>query len=163
MTISSVAGSERTLSIRYIPLLTWGFCAAAATGVGAVLVAMVEGRQPIDAGSVGALLLLLGFAVFIFASGGQYVVATFDRDKDALQIARYGIRGRSITSRILSDVVGLDVRVLRRSQHRLELRMRSGERLALTPYYVVAFSSRGIERLAALLGIEPNLVTPPRA
>lgn len=162
MTIFSVTGGERALTVRYLPVAVWAFAALAVAGVGALVAAMVAGRQPATAGALGATALLLAFTLFVAFVGGELVVATFDRAGDRVRIRRYGLRGASSTERRLSDLAGLEVRVLRRAQHRIELRFRSGERLPLTPYYVVSLNGRGLRRLSALLGMEPTLAEEPR-
>jgi hypothetical protein len=157
MTIFSVAGGEPALTVRYVPVLAWAFGALTAYGVGDVLRGMGASVVPVNAGSIMALLALVGFALFVLATGGQLVVARFDRPADSIVVRRYGLTGRLIEERRFSDVVGLELRVLRRAQHRLELRFRSGERLPLTSYYVVSFNNRGLARLSAMLGIAPTI------
>ena len=161
MTIFSVRGGERALTVRYLPVAVWAFAALAAYGVGLLVVGMVAGRVPATAGALGATALLLAFTLFVALVGGELVVASFDQAADMVRISRYGLRGASRTERRLSDLAGLEVRVLRRAQHRIELRFRSGERLPLTPYYVVSFNGRGLRRLSALLGMEPTLAEGP--
>jgi hypothetical protein len=162
MTIFSVTGGERALTVRYVPVVVWAFVGLAAYGVGLLVVGMLAGRQPATPGALGATALLLAFTLFVAFAGGELVVASFDRPADRLRIRRYGLRGLTRTERRLSDLAGLEVRVLRRAQHRVELRFRSGERLPLTPYYVVSLNGRGLRRLSALLGMEPTLAVEPR-
>jgi hypothetical protein len=162
MTIFSVTGGERALTIRYVPVVVWAFGAVALWGVALILARLLDGRQPLTAGAIGAALVLLGFTLFVGFAGGELVVATFDRAADTLRIRRYGLRGASRAERRLSELAALEVRVLRRAQHRIELRFRSGERIPLTSYYVVSLNSRGLRRLSALLGIEPTLVAAPQ-
>jgi len=162
MTIFSVTGGERALTVRYLPLAVWAFLALAAYVIGALVVGMLTGSRPATAGALGATALLLGFTLFIALVGGELVIATFDRAADRVLIRRYGLRGFRRIERQLSELVGLEVRVLRRAQHRIELRFRSGERLPLTSYYVVSFNNRGLSRLSALLGLEPTLAPEPR-
>jgi hypothetical protein len=162
MTMFSVTGGERALTVRYVPLLVWGFLAMACCGVITLVAGMVAGRQPATLGAIGATALLLGFALFVGLVGGELVVATFDRAADLVRIRRYGLRGLSMSERRLSDLAGLEVRVLRRAQHRIELRFRSGERLPLTNYYVVSLNSQGLRRLSALLGVEPTVTAEPK-
>lgn len=161
MTIFSVAGGERAVTVRYIPIVAWSFGALAAYGLADIVARMLDGRLAVSAATVGALLLLVAFAGFVLYTGGQLVLADFDRAADLVRIRRYGLDGRSATERRLSDLAGLEVRVLRRAQHRLELRFKSGERLPLTTYYVVTLNSRGLRRLSAMLGIAPTLADPP--
>ncbi len=158
MTISLLRGGESRLTLRYIPLLAWSFIGLTLYGAGAILAQVACGARALGGGTLGGLAMLVALALLAALSVGQLVVCRFDRAGDELRIARYGLRGRAVQTRPLSEVVGLDVRVLRRAQHRLELRLRSGERLPLTPYYVLAFGAGGIERLAALLGVEPAVV-----
>lgn len=160
MTIFSVAGHERAVTVRYVPILAWGFSALAAYGVADVVGRMLDGRIAVTLASVGALGLLLAFTLFILYTGGQIVFASFDRAADAVRVRRYGLSGFSTTERRLSELAAVEVRVLRRAQHRVELKFASGERLPLTTYYVVSFNTRGLRRLGELLGIEPTLVAP---
>jgi hypothetical protein len=162
MTIFSVTGGERALTVRYLPVAVWLFVAAAIYGLGILVTGMLAGRQPATAGALGATALLLAFTLFVALVGGETVVASFDRAADRVRIRRYGLKGLSSTERRLSDLAGLEVRVLRRAQHRIELRFRSGERLPLTSYYVVSFNGRGLRRLSALLAMEPTLAPEPK-
>lgn len=158
MTIMSVGGGEGAVTLRYIPVLVWGFAALAAFGVSQIVARIVAGQVPDGPGPLIALAALIGFTLFVLSSGGQLVVASFDRATDTVRVRRYGLTGRRAEERRLSEVVGLDVRILRRAQHRIELRLRSGERLPLTSYYVVTFSTRGLSRLSDLLGLAPTVV-----
>jgi hypothetical protein len=162
MTIFSVAGGERNMTVRYIPVVVWGFAALAAYGVGDIVARMLDGRLAVSAGSLGALLLLIAFAGFVLYTGGQVVFAEFDRAADMVRVRRYGLGGRSLDERRLSELAGLEVRVLRRAQHRVELRFKSGERLPLTTYYVVTLNTRGLRRLSRMLGIEPTMAEARR-
>jgi hypothetical protein len=161
MTIFSVLGREPVLTVRYVPALAWAFGVLAAYGVGSVIAGMAGGRIPVQAGSLFALLGLIGFTAFVLVSGGQLVLARFDRAADMVQIRRYGLTGFVHEERRLSEIVGLELRLLRRAQHRIELRFRSGERLPLTSYYVISFNNRGLDRLSALLGIAPTRAEEP--
>lgn len=158
MTIFNVAGGERALTVRYLPVVAWSFLAVAIYGVANVVQRMLDGRTPVNAGSLVALAALVGFSLFVFYTGGEVVVATFDRAADQVRVRRFGLTGLHIESRRLSQLAGLDVRVLRRAQHRLELRFASGELLPLTSYYVVTLNSNGLRRLCAMLGVEPTVV-----
>jgi len=162
MTIVHFTGGERRLMVRYLPVLTWSFAILALFGIGDIAARMLDGRLPVAVGPFTAIAILLAMTGFVLYTGGHLVVATFDREQDAVQIARYGLKGRAVDTRRLSDVVGLDVRLLRRAQHRLELRMRSGERVPLTPYYVVSLGMAGVPRLSGFLGFEPTLVQQAR-
>lgn len=161
MTIFSVAGAERAVTVRYIPVVAWLFGVLAAYGVSDIVARMLDGRLPIAVGSVSSLLLLIAFTGFILYTGGQLVFAEFDHAADLVRVRRYGLDGGSLTERRLSDLAALEVRLLRRAQHRLELRFKSGERLPLTYYYVVTLNSRGVHRLAELLGVELALAETP--
>jgi hypothetical protein len=158
VTIFSVTGGERAVQVRYIPVVTWAFGALAAYGVVDVCRRLIDGRLAPSVGSIGALLLLIGFALFVLYTGGQLVLASFDRADDSVRIRRYGLGGASRTERRLSELAGIDVRLLRRAQHRIELRFRSGERLPLTPYYIVSWNNGGVQRICALAGLQPTIV-----
>lgn len=162
MTIFSVSGGERAVTVRYIPVIAWLFGLLAAYGISDVLRRMAGGLVTVHTGSIVALLLLAAFTAFVLAVGGQLVVATFDRAADQIEVRRYGLRGLSRTRRPMSELVGLDIRILRRSQHRIELRFRSGERLPLTSYYVVSFNNGGLRRLSEAAGISPTIIPPPQ-
>lgn len=162
MTIFHVTGAERSLTVRYVPVLAWSFIVFAVYGIGDILTRLLDGRTPADPGTALGLALLIGLAIFVLYSGGQFVVASFDGMTDTVRIVRYGLQGRTLIERRLSEVIGLDVRVLRRAQHRVELRLSSGERLPLTPYYVVSFTTSGLERLGAFLNMEPTLIRERR-
>jgi hypothetical protein len=162
MTIFSVAGAEPVTTVRYVPAVAWIFAALSAYGVGDIVARMLDGRLSVTAGTLGALALLVGFALFALYTGGEIVAASFDRRADRILVRRYGITGATSTERRLSDLAGLEIRVLRRSQHRVELRFASGERLPLTSYYVVTFNTRALRRLGERLGIEPTLAEPTK-
>lgn len=162
MTIFSVAGGERAVTVRYLPVAAWAFVALAAYVAAQIVAAMAAGQTPVDAGSLVALAALVAFTLFIVYAGGQLVVASFDRAADLVRVRRYGLTGRQVEERRLGDVVGLEVRVLRRAQHRIELRLSSGERLPLTSYYVVTFNNRGLDRLSGVLGVQPTVIEPRR-
>lgn len=158
MTIFSVTGGERAVTVRYLPLLTWAFGVVALYGIVDLIARLFDGRIVPSAGSLGALGLLIGFAAFVLYSGGELVIASFDRATDTIQIRQYGVTGFGSIKRRLSELVGIEVRLLRRAQHRIELRFRSGERLPLTRYYIVSWNSGGLRRLSRLMGIEPTVV-----
>jgi hypothetical protein len=162
VTIFSVAGGKSAVTVRYIPVVTWAFAAVAAYGVADIVARMADGRIPISPATLGSLLLLVAFAGYVCFIGGQVVFATFDRAADLVLVRRYGINGFSRTERRLSEITGLEVRVLRKAQHRVELRFASGERMPLTSYYVVTFNTRGIRRLSEMLGVEPSLAEEAR-
>ncbi|MBX0327004.1 hypothetical protein K2Z83_04820, partial [Oscillochloris sp. ZM17-4] len=155
MTINLMQGGESRLTIRYLPLLAWLFIGVTLYGVGTLVAELAAGSRAMDGGTALGLAGLITLVLFVAVAAGQFVVCTFDRGGDQVRIARYGLHGRAVQTRPLSEVVGMDVRVLRRAQHRIELRLRSGERLSLTPYYVVAYGTGGIERIGALIGVEP--------
>ena len=160
MTMFSATGNEKVFTVRYVPVVAWAFMALTAYGVSQIIGRMLSGLTPVGPGSLIALAALVGMALFVFATGGQLVVASFDRAADQVLVRRYGLRGRAVDDRRLSELVGLDVRILRRAQHRLELRFSSGERLPLTPYYVVSLNNRGLLRLGEALGLQPTIVQP---
>lgn len=162
MTLFTVAGGERSVTVRYVPLMAWAFVALAAYGAVQIVRGMATGLAPASPGALLALAVLVGFTLFIVHTAGQLVVASFDRAADLVRVRRYGLTGRQLEERRLSEVVGLDVRMLRRAQHRVELRLSSGERLPLTSYYVVTFNSSGLSRLAGALGLQPTMIEPPR-
>jgi hypothetical protein len=162
MTIVAVTGDAQALTLRYVPVLAWAFGALAAYGVASVLAQMRAGVLAVGLGSLFALVLLIGFTLFVLATSGQFVVARFDRPADTVRLRRYGVVGVFRAERRLSDLVGLDLRRLRRAHHRIELRFRSGERLPLTQHYVISFNHRSLRRLSALLRIEPTLAEPQR-
>lgn len=158
MTLQLTGGDARqTLTVRYFPLLAWSFVGVATYGITTIFIAINEGRQPVTEGVIAAVALLVIFTMFVAATAGQFIATTFDRAADKVRIARYSIRGRLIIERPLSEVVGFQVTVLRRAQHRLELQMRSGERLPLTPFYVVTFNNSAMHKISALLGVEPKI------
>lgn len=160
MTIFSVKGGERAVTVRYIPIIAWLYAVLAAYGVVDVLGRMNNGRIAVNGGSIVALFLLIVFTGFVLAIGGQLVLASFDRANNRIEVRRYGLNGISRVERPFSELVGLDIRMLRRSQHRIELRFRSGERLPLTSYYVVSFNNSGLRRLSDVAGIEPTMIAP---
>lgn len=159
MTIQSISQSSDSFTVRHFPLLVWLFIGVTCYGIASIVAAMLAGRQPSDAGTFLALAMLGGFTLFVAVTGAQVTTAHFDRRAGTVRIRRYGLLGRAGEERPLADVVGLNVRVLRRSQHRLELRMKSGELLPLTPHYIVTFGSGGIFRLAAFLGVDPEIIS----
>ncbi|PDV97566.1 hypothetical protein [Candidatus Chloroploca asiatica] len=160
MTLFLLSGDRYNLNLRYLPLMVWLFVGLVIYGVVDIVTRMVDGRAPADIGGLTALALLISLGLFALHKGGEMVLASFDRGGDLIRIQRYGMTGRVVLERPFSELVAMDVRVLRRSQHRVELRFRSGERLPLTPYYVVTFNSGGLNRLASLLEVEPTLIAP---
>lgn len=166
MTISLIGGTGDRLTLRYIPVLAWAFIGLILYGVGTLAAAVAAGSRAMGDGTALGMAALAGMALLAAATAGQLVICRFDRAADRLEIVRYGLLGRATQARALSEVVGLEVRLLRRAQHRIELRLRSGERLPLTPYYIVDIGGKRVTRLAALLGLEPVLVpregVPPR-
>lgn len=163
MTYFSVGAGERAITVRYMPVFAWLFVLLAAYGISQIIARMTAGLTPVNGGSLMAVGLLLAMALFILYVGGQLVVVTFDRPADLVRMRRYGLTGRQVEERRLSDVVSLDVRILRRAQHRIELRLSSGERLPLTPYYVVTFNNGGVMRLSERLGLPATVIQPERA
>ncbi|NNJ09478.1 hypothetical protein EKD04_003955 [Chloroflexales bacterium ZM16-3] len=155
MTINLIQGGESRLTLRYVPLLAWSFICLTLYGVGTLVAEVLAGARAMDNGTMIGLAALITLVLLAAVTAGQFVVCSFDRGGDEVRVASYGLHGRAVQTRPLSEVVGVDVRVLRRAQHRLELRLRSGERLPLTPYYVVAFGTSGIERIGTMIGVEP--------
>lgn len=163
MTYFSVAAGERAVNVRYMPFFAWFFAMLATYGISQIIARMASGLTPVNAGSFMAVGILTALMLFILFSGGQLVTASFDRAADLVRIRRYGLTGRQTEERRLSEVVGIDIRLLRRSQHRVELRLTSGERLPLTTYYVVTFNTSGITRLSERLSVPVTLIPPERA
>lgn len=163
MTYFSVSAGERATTVRYMPVIAWLFAVLATYGVSQIAGRMAAGLTPLGFGPIMSMGLLLAMALYILYFGGQLVVVSFDRPADLVRVRRYGLTGRQVVERRLSEVVGLEVRILRRAQHRVELRLRSGERLPLTPYYVVTFNSGGVTRLSERLGLPATVVQPERA
>lgn len=130
-------------------------------GIGDIIARLLDGRLAWGSGSLVAIVALAGFALFTLFTGGQFVRIVFDRDADRIDLHQYGLRGIQITRRRISDLSGLDVRILRRAQHRIELRFRSGERLPITPYYIVSLRHQGLKRISALLGMQPTIIQAP--
>ena len=161
MSFQSLSTSADRLVVRYLPLLAWLFLLLTGYGVGTILAAVIAGRRAVDGGLLMSLVLLGGLMLFVLINGGDVVSATFDRSADRLRISRFGLRGLRVIERPLHEVVGLHVEVLRRSQHRVVLQLRSGERLPLTHAFVVTFSASGFAKIADFLGIEPALSTAP--
>lgn len=162
MTFHSLSVGDRGLTLRYYPALAWLFIGLVLYGVGTILVAVQAGIQPLTAGTIFAIAALLAMVLFVAATAGQYVVCSFERSSNLMRICHYGLLGRRTIERPLSEVTRLNVRILRRAQHRVELQMRSGEQIPLTPYYVVTFGTSVITRLGRLLGLEPNVIEAPR-
>lgn len=163
MTLQLTGGDARqTLTVRYVPLLAWTFIGLLVYGISTIIAAINDGRQPINEGVVSAIMVLIGFAIFVAFTTGQVAITTFDRANDLVRVTQYGLRGRVLKERPLSEVVGVQVRVLRRAQHRLELLMRSGEQIPLSPYYVVTFSNQAMHKISALLDVEAQVVMQPR-
>jgi hypothetical protein len=157
----SVRSSDRLLHIHYAPVLVWSFALMVLVGIGDIVSRLLDGRLTWGIGTLGAIVALVGFALFTLLTGGQFVRVVFDRDADTIRLYQYGVRGLQTTRRRISDLSGLDVRILRRAQHRIELRFRSGERLPITPYYIVSLRHQGLKRISALLRMEPTLIQAP--
>lgn len=160
MFICSVAGDDRLLRVRYMPVAAWGFVLLTALGIGDIVSRLLDGRATAVNGSIAAIAALAALALFVLYSGGQLVSISFDRVADRMQLRHYGLRGLNVERR-MSDLTGIEVRVLRRAQHRIELRFSSGERLPITPYYIISISNRGLKRISALLDMQPTIITPP--
>lgn len=159
MTIQTVHQASERLTIRYFPALVWIFVLLIVYGVGAIIGEIVGGVRQATPGPLLSIALLAILAAVAAFSSGALVICTFDRGRDMAQIRRFGLRGAERIDRKLSEVTAVEVEVLRRSQHRIILRLRSGERLPLTPYYLVSpFGARAINRLSVLLGLEPKIV-----
>jgi hypothetical protein len=161
MAFQSTHRSAQALQMRFMPLLAWAFLGFASYGIGTIIYDVATGRTVLDNGIVFALLALGTMVVFIAWSGSQFVIANFDAQHDRFRITRYDLRGRSIREHPLSEIVGIEIRFLRRALHRIEIQLRSGERVALTEYYVVGLSDKGVKRLSLLLGLEPKYISPP--
>jgi len=158
VTIQTTVEAADALTLRYYPILSWSFIAVALYGLTSIVRALADGRQPATGGTYVAMALLAGFTLFVAVAGGAVATARFDRRSDSVRLRRYGLLGVRSEERRLSEVVRLRVQVLRRSQHRVELQLQSGERLPLTTHYVVTFGGGGVGRLAAYLGMEPEIV-----
>lgn len=155
MTIHSVHSEGGRLTLRYFPLLAWAFIGVTSYGVGTIVTATIQGVQTFDSKALIALAALVTMVLFVAVTSGQFVICTFDREQNHVEVVRYGLHGRAVYVRMLNDIVGIEVRALRRAQHRIELQLRSGERLALTPYYVMALKTNDVQQVGRLLGIEP--------
>lgn len=159
MTIQIVHQASERLTIRYFPALVWVFVGLILYGISTIVIEIVGGARQASAGPLLSIAMLTTLAAIAAFSGGALVVCTFDRGRDLVAIRRLGLRGAERIERKLSEVTGIEVEVLRRSQHRITLQLRSGERLPLTPYYLVSpFGAHGISRLSALLAMEPKIV-----
>ncbi|PDW01450.1 hypothetical protein [Candidatus Viridilinea mediisalina] len=160
MFICSVVGDQQTLRVRYLPVAAWSFVLLVALGI-ADIVRRIFDQQVVDVeGPMAAIAGLAAFAFFVLYTGGQLVSIAFDRERDQICLRHYGLRGLR-TERRMSDVTALEVRVLRRAQHRIELRFRSGERLPLTPYYIISVTNRGLKGMSRILALEPTVIAPP--
>jgi hypothetical protein len=158
MTIQTVHQSSERLTIRYFPALVWIFVLLIIYGVGTIIGEIAGGARQATAGPLLSIAILAILAAITAFSGGAFVICTFDRGRDLVAIRRFGLRGAEHIERKLSDVTAIEVEVLRRSQHRIILQLRSGERLPLTPYYLVSpFGAYGINRLSLLLNLEPKI------
>ena len=130
-------------------------------GIGDIVTRLLDGRLTWGIGTLVAIVALAGFALFTLFTGGQFVRVVFDRDADRIDLYQYGLRGVRVARRRISDLSGLDVRILRRAQHRIELRFRSGEQLPITPYYIVSVRHQGLKRISTLLGMKPTIIQAP--
>jgi hypothetical protein len=160
MFICTIAGDERNLRVRYLPVAAWGFALLTALAVADIARRIFNGRIVDLDGPLLAMAALSAFALFVLYSGGQLVSIAFDRAADRVQLNHYGLRSFAAERR-LSDITSIEVRLLRRAQHRIELRFSSGERLPITPYYIISITNRGLKRMSASLNMEPKIITPP--
>ncbi|MCS6889427.1 MAG: hypothetical protein NZQ09_14565 [Chloroflexus sp.] len=151
------------LTVRFIPWLTWSFAALVIYGIGTITLPAFTGTQSLTTGEVVTIALLMGMMLFTLVTGGQLGICRIDRRNGKITVTSYGLLGRARQERSLADVKGLEVRVLRRAQYRLLLALRSGERLPLAPFYLVSFNDRGIRRIAAALGVEPEMIQEQRS
>lgn len=159
MTIQTVHQASERLTIRYFPALVWVFVLLIVYGVVTIIGEILGGARQATLGPLLSIAMLATLAAIAAFSGGAFVACTFDRDRDLAQIRRFGLRGAERIERKLSEVTAIEVEVLRRSQHRIILQLRSGERLPLTPYYLVSpFGAHGIDRLSRLLNMEPKMI-----
>ncbi|RRR68084.1 MAG: hypothetical protein EI684_18005 [Candidatus Viridilinea halotolerans] len=161
MFICSVTGDTQHLRVRYVPVAAWGFTLLVAFGIADIVGRVFDGRIVDLDGPLAAVAGLAGFAFFILYNGGQFVSIGFDRANDTLDLHHYGLKSLH-TQRRISEVTALEVHILRRAQHRIELRLRSGERLPVTPYHIISITNRGLKSMSSLLGMEPTMIAPSR-
>ena len=158
MTFQLTQSNPDRLTVHFIPWLTWSFVGLVVYGVSTIVQPIIAGSQPLTGGVALAVTLLVGMMLFTLITGGQLGICQIDHRRNMITVTSYGLLGRKRQERKLSDVKGLEVRILRRSQYRLLLALRSGERLPLAPFYLVSFSDRGIRRIAAALHVEPQMI-----
>ncbi|WP_298818223.1 hypothetical protein [Chloroflexus sp.] len=158
MTWQLAQGGPDHLTVRFIPWLTWSFAAFVLYGVSTIVQPFVTGGQTITAGAMVSIALLVGMMLFTLFTGGQFGICRIDHRRGIITITSYGLLGRARQERLLADVKGLEVRILRRAQYRLILALRSGERLPLVPFYLISLNDRGIRRIATALGVEPDII-----
>ncbi|MEF3273127.1 MAG: hypothetical protein K6356_01810 [Chloroflexus sp.] len=150
-------------TVRFIPWLTWSFAALVIYGVSTIAQPVITGVQSITTGMIVSVALLVGMMIFTLITGGQFSICRIDRRRGIITVTSYGLLGRAHQERPLSDVKGLEVRILRRAQYRLLLALRSGERLPLAPFYLISINDRGIRRIADALGVEPEILPEQRS
>jgi|YNPMSStandDraft_2_1061718.scaffolds.fasta_scaffold06553_2 hypothetical protein len=158
MTLQFIQSYPDRVTIHFIPWLTWSFAGLVGYGLFTILQPVIAGTQSLTGGIALSVALLVGMVLFTLIIGGQLGICQIDHQRNVITVTAYGLQGRTRHERSLSDVKGLEVRILRRSQYRLLLALRSGERLPLAPFYLVSFSDRGIRRIAAALHVEPQMI-----
>lgn len=158
MTFQLSQSNPDRLTVHFIPWLTWSFAGLVVYGISTIVQPIIAGTQPLTGGVALAIVLLIGMLIFTLITGGQLGICQIDHRRRVITVTAYGILGRTHQERQLSDVKGLEVRILRRAQYRLLLALRSGERLPLAPFYLISFNDHGIRRIAAALNVEPQLI-----
>ncbi len=158
MTFQLTQSNPDRVTVHFIPWLTWSFAGLVVYGVSTIVQPIIAGSQPLTGGIALSVALLVGMVLFTLITGGQLGICQIDHRRNMITVTSYGLLGRKRQERKLSDVKGLEVRILRRAQYRLLLALRSGERLPLAPFYLISFNDHGIRRIAAALNVEPQLI-----
>jgi hypothetical protein len=158
MTFQFIQSYPNCVTVHFIPWLTWSFAGLVGYGLFTILQPIIAGTQSLTGGIALSVALLVGMVLFTLITGGQLGICQIDHRRNMITVTSYGLLGRKRQERKLSDVKGLEVRILRRAQYRLLLALRSGERLPLAPFYLISFNDHGIRRIAAALNVEPQLI-----
>jgi hypothetical protein len=153
MTIQRLVRSERQIRWVVYPLLTWLFTVLAIYNLIAIVLGVIDGRQPLNSGTLIALGLIFGFTLFVNFLAGEFAVCTFDQAAQQIRLRRYSLRGIARFDRPLANLLAIKVVQMRGAYCAISLHMRSGEQLPLVSSYVILLSLRNVIDLTEALGI----------
>jgi hypothetical protein len=153
MTIQRLVRSEQQIRWVVYPLLTWLFTVLAIYNMVAIVLGVIDGRQPFNNGTLIALSLILGVTLFVNFMAGEFAVCTFDKAAQQIRLRRYSLRGIARFDRPLPELTAIKVVQMRGAYCAISLNLRSGEQLPLVSSYVILLSLRNVTELVEALGV----------